>query len=1158
MDQESIVLDIDPRSVLAAIKQANTAVEGWEKGTVGAGERMQKSLERMAEMLLKTNDRSHSSMERLTQSIERQAVVYNKTGVEKLIADRDRFIKKLGDEQGMIDRVTASYAKMIEAENGKSGGSLQAMGRNIEGFLREPLNASKEAATGLLEKLGPMGEAVAGGAAVLAAFAVAGFEAAKSLGEWGTHIKDVELRTGLSAKEVGNFSFAARAVGQDVSIFERMMKGLSQAVDDNSTEGEKARATLQKLGVALHDTSGAIKPTAQILEDISEGLARMPNALERDAAAIALFKRAGIEAIPVITELSENLRFGEGHVHQISQDEVERAEAYARVLAELGSNWENLKRSFQQPLAASVNFLFNGLSWAEFMVSAPGKLVMGALFSGKPTATDLEMGETQGWGYGGSMSRSRHAAEQRSIATNDALVAAARVSDPGNKQLELAEKKLSELQGQLKTGVVPSVNEALLKQIAQQRELIDGIKAHTEEAKKLKEFLANSATFQRKGDEAGLSEVGKIYYELDQLLKTGTGLRGGDKAAAADRAAAAARVAVVMKQEREKFEEADRVRVEKASEHTTALYLPTKDQLKDWHEGFATEEKDRKTLAKDLLGYQEAMLRLQSGPGGELETAQKIFLLRVQAADTLVEKQGIALDYLRQEAQIQADIAQKQQEALDRQTASIAAPASGLFHTLFTNPASFGKDLVGTLHEAVLKPVTEGLGGMVASALHPLIYGADGAGGIAGIFKGVFGGGKQDPMKASTDLNTAVTAQNSAVMATLTAVLAGVMGMAPPAIAAPTGIGGISLPSISAPAMSGGGPSMSFGPAGFGQGSGSSGMETGPDIYNLPTQTRTMNPLTGVLGISGGDAAPGIVGGGSLFGNLRGVWGGMKSSVGLGHISTDANGDRWTTVGNQSIPLDSVGGYANAIGRSPAFGAAGMVLAQQGLLGSSRGTWTGVAEGTAGGAMIGFQLGGPLGAAIGAAAGFGIGLGEKLAGVESQRNEAIRLVRQIYALNINNGTADQIVALAKQKYGNAVSVAVRSPDVRQLLQLYAESTGQKSNLFLNDPHGANLVQANGLLQQSAVYNNGTAYTYASSLSTFGTAGATIPTGNPFAGPVTVMVSPEATTNLWTTGVAQGIAGSPRQVASANVNGGTSSSARINGATMMLSPGVVAF
>ena len=44
-DQESIVLEVDPRSVLTAIKQANQAVEGWEKGTVGAGERMQKLLD---------------------------------------------------------------------------------------------------------------------------------------------------------------------------------------------------------------------------------------------------------------------------------------------------------------------------------------------------------------------------------------------------------------------------------------------------------------------------------------------------------------------------------------------------------------------------------------------------------------------------------------------------------------------------------------------------------------------------------------------------------------------------------------------------------------------------------------------------------------------------------------------------------------------------------------------------------------------------------------------------------------------------------------------------------------------------------------------------------------------------------------------------------
>jgi hypothetical protein len=84
--------------------------------------------------------------------------------VDRLVADRDRLIKKLGDEQGHIDRVTAAYAKMIDIESGRSGGSFQALGRDIESFIQNPLNASKQAATGLFEAMGPVGTALGLGA----------------------------------------------------------------------------------------------------------------------------------------------------------------------------------------------------------------------------------------------------------------------------------------------------------------------------------------------------------------------------------------------------------------------------------------------------------------------------------------------------------------------------------------------------------------------------------------------------------------------------------------------------------------------------------------------------------------------------------------------------------------------------------------------------------------------------------------------------------------------------------------------------------------------------------------------------------------------------------------------------------------------------------
>ena len=85
-------------------------------------------------------------------------------------------------------------------------------------------------------------------------------------------------------------------------------KPMAQAANDNSNEGEKARATMRAMGIEFHTATGEMKPTSEILIELSEGLNRLPAGFERDAAAMALFKKVGVEAIPFMTELNENLR----------------------------------------------------------------------------------------------------------------------------------------------------------------------------------------------------------------------------------------------------------------------------------------------------------------------------------------------------------------------------------------------------------------------------------------------------------------------------------------------------------------------------------------------------------------------------------------------------------------------------------------------------------------------------------------------------------------------------------------------------------------------------------------------------------------------------------------------------------------------------------
>jgi len=85
----------------------------------------------------------------------------------------------------------------------------------------------------------------------------------------GQNIYD-QSAAGLTAKEVGQFGFAARAAGQDTTSFERRpaqleMRGLSEAADDTSKEGEKARTTLQRIGVTrcwnAHERAQGVDPT---------------------------------------------------------------------------------------------------------------------------------------------------------------------------------------------------------------------------------------------------------------------------------------------------------------------------------------------------------------------------------------------------------------------------------------------------------------------------------------------------------------------------------------------------------------------------------------------------------------------------------------------------------------------------------------------------------------------------------------------------------------------------------------------------------------------------------------------------------------------------------------------------------------------------------
>jgi len=127
-----------------------------------------------------------------------------------------------------------------------------------------------------------------------------------------------------------------------------------------------------------------------------------------------------------------------------------------------------------------------------------------------------------------------------------------------------------------------------------------------------------------------------------------------------------------------------------------------------------------------------------------------------------------------------------------------------------------------------------------------------------------------------------------------------------------------------------------------------------------------------------------------------------------------------------------------------------------------RGGKLGIAEATAGGALVGLHYGGPLGAAIGAIAGFGAGLIRSF--FKGATEKAREKIRECYGVDIKDrGVLGQIVRIAKESFGSNLDMAIRTQQVRDLVELYAMSTGQSTGGLPATMKAVSLAQSGGSL-----------------------------------------------------------------------------------------------
>lgn len=1153
---EQVVIEIDQGPAVTATSKANEALEQFEKRAKKATDSASDSFAKHGEVVVRFSDRSKTSVERLASSAEKLALTYGKTGIERLVAQRDQLIARLGGEEKAIERVRSAYGKMIDVEEkaGKHSG-FEGFGEKVKAAIEHPLQAAGSAAQGLLSALGPIGTAITGVATVLVGFAVAGFEAAKSLGEFADRTKDISVRTGLTITEVGQFSFAMQQAGGDISQVESIMRKLSQGLGDFGDEGKKQREGLRDLGITAVGLNGALRPMSEILEQLSGKLNKLEEGPKRNAAAIKIMGRGALEVLPDLLELGEGLRRARELSFGASEQEIQRWDAYHKQVAEATSLWDQLVRRLKEPIVVPVLF---ALKWAmgggvsgggTGKAGEGGAVAAGELTNDAAMRRQMEEFVKLRLGIAGPQQRSpiglfaensfqvQAEAQRRNEAAARGLGSFLTRVDPltaAQTNLDRLKRKYEEARNEAERladagAALPSDAERLQAAVAataaayhQASDLVKELSK--DEAKRIsnlermRDLAREGQTFLKIGSGALQAVVsGQEISDVNQPLRRAPQLRRrGELNPEAPQIPFPLPEGIANFGISQVFVSPESARIGGGGD---------KERLKGF--AAAVDESQNRSIDIRLSGLRTEteltarLIELRTRPGGELGAAQRIAEIRQTALQEEFRLTGDIVRFRESSMQNEAELRLRMAEIERGQFESIKRAAESLMETLFTRPREFGQRFLETVRNATLRPIMEGLADRVAGALQSTIFGSGGTGGIAGSLRGLFGG--SNPVTRATDLNTMATQQNTVALATASAAFSGgaLAGVATGGFGA--GVGGGPLASLAGIV---GGPGGTSGFAG---------------------------PVAGLGGVGGplsriGLGGTSALGGAAVAGGAGLLLAGLPRAHSLGGTAATVGGG--ALLGTQLI----VGGHLLG-----ALGGAGVGLFGAGLV---RGGLSGLGMTIAGGAIFGAQYGGPIGALIGA--GVGAIAGTIRLFFKGAEDKMVEKVKAAYSLTIDRSFAKQLVALVKQNFGGNIDVGIRSPQIKDMLELYAMSSGQNFGTQAR-LRAVSLVESGSGLFQNPIFENGRGLSFGGSLPVFGgSATSLIPTNprgvttQPSAPPIVVEavlnLNPQQTMDVFEGRTVRVIMENPRAVAAAATEANRQNFGRRNNLALQLAPG----
>ena len=112
---------------------------------------------------------------------------------------------------------------------------------------------------------------------------------------------------GINAQELQRLQFAADQAGTSAESLTMGLRFLQRNAFEAGRKGGEAGKYFKTLGITVKDASGHVKPTTELLEEVSTAISGMADPAEQTATAMRLFGRGGAEMLPFLKQGPEGL-----------------------------------------------------------------------------------------------------------------------------------------------------------------------------------------------------------------------------------------------------------------------------------------------------------------------------------------------------------------------------------------------------------------------------------------------------------------------------------------------------------------------------------------------------------------------------------------------------------------------------------------------------------------------------------------------------------------------------------------------------------------------------------------------------------------------------------------------------------------------------------